>query len=76
MAQLTIYIDDRCRKRIAAAAKQARTSVSRWVTEKLTKALEDEWPEGFFQVLGSLADSDLERPPQPNPRHDSRRPRL
>lgn len=37
---------------------------SRWVTQKLAQALE-EWPEGYFQVLGSLADSDLERPAQP-----------
>jgi hypothetical protein len=76
MAQLTIYIDNDCRKRIASAARQAGTSMSRWVTGKLTQALKDEWPEGYFQVLGSLRDTDLARPPQPVLRHDSRRRRL
>ena len=76
MAQLTIYFDDECRKRIASAARQAGTSMSGWVTEKLTQALKDEWPEGYFQVLGSLRDTDLARPSRPALRHDSRRRRL
>jgi hypothetical protein len=62
MAQLTVYIDDSTRKRIERAAKRANVSVSQWVKEKLTNALTHDWPEGYFALLGSLADEQLERP--------------
>ncbi len=64
MAQLTVYLDDRTRTRIEVAARKARTSVSQWVKEQLTAALENRWPADYFELLGSLADSDLKRPPE------------
>lgn len=65
MAQLTIYLDDETRERIEKAAREADTSLSRWVKERLVRALDTEWPDGYFELLGSLSDVDLERPPQP-----------
>src|SRR5688500_3903646 len=62
MAQLTLYVDDETRRKIESAAKEARLSVSAWVTHTLRATLEHSWPENYFQLLGSLADSDLERP--------------
>ncbi len=70
MAQLTIYLDDETRRRIERAASRASTSVSRWVKHKLEDALERQWPEGYFEQFGRLADSDLERPAQPEEHND------
>lgn len=65
MAQLTVYLDEKTRRRIERAAREGDVSVSQWVKEKLTQALERDWPAGYFDILGSLKDSDLARPPQP-----------
>ena len=64
MAQLTVYIDDETRRRIEIAAKRADTSVSQWVKRRLTNALQTEWPDDYFDLLGALSGTDLERPAQ------------
>jgi len=76
MAQLTVYVDSGTRSRIEVAARNARASVSQWVKERLTEALERDWPENYFEVLGSLADTDLQRPAQTVRKKDVRRERL
>lgn len=73
MAQLTVYIDDDTRRRIEEAAKIAEVSVSQWVKERLTTALQSDWPDHYFDVFGSLRDVEIERPEQPDPAHDVRR---
>ena len=73
MAQLTVYIDDETRRRIEVAARLAEISVSQWVKARLSNALETEWPEGYFEQLGSLQGVNLERPPQPRPEDDATR---
>ena len=70
MAQLTVYIDDETRRRIELAARRANTSVSQWVKERLSSALETEWPRGYFDLFGALKDADLERPAQPGSAED------
>ena len=62
MAQLTVHIDDLTHSQIEYAAKSAGSSVSQWVKAKLTEALRATWPEGYFQLLGSLRGSNLRRP--------------
>jgi hypothetical protein len=64
MAQLTVYIDEKTRRRIELAARRADTSVSRWVKQRLTNALQTEWPDDYFDLLGSLRDVDIDRPAQ------------
>lgn len=64
MAQLTVYIDDETRRRIETAARQARVSVSQWVKDRLATALATEWPDGYFDLLGRLHGSGLDRPAQ------------
>ena len=62
MSQLTVYIDEETRKKIESASKRANLSVSKWVKLKLTHAVENEWPEGYFELFGRLGDSGLSRP--------------
>jgi hypothetical protein len=73
MAQLTIYVDARTRDKIHAAARRANESVSTWVKDRLERAIAREWPAGYFELFGSLADTDLERPAQPSPGDDRAR---
>jgi plasmid stability protein len=73
MAQLTVYIDDDTRKRIEVAARRANTSVSQWVKERLSSALETEWPNRYFELLGALKGVNIERAPQLRPEDDVNR---
>ena len=70
MAQLTVYIDDETRRKIEVAARRAKTSVSQWVKERLSSALKTEWPDGYFEMLGSLKGVGIERAPQLRPEDD------
>jgi hypothetical protein len=62
MAQLTIYLDQATIRKIENAAAERKVSVSSWVREKIQTALLDEWPASFFQLFGSLSDTDFEEP--------------
>lgn len=64
MSQMTIYLDEASVRAIKRSAKREHVSVSNWARRRLCEAVRDTWPEDFFQTLGALRDSDLERPPQ------------
>jgi len=65
MAQLTVYIDDETLAKVERSARMANISISRWVREKLSEIVATEWPDGFFDLFGSLSEGDLDRPAQP-----------
>jgi hypothetical protein len=73
MAQMTIYLDDETAARVERAARTAKSSVSAWIKERLTEALDERWPAGYFDLFGSLKDAGLERPAQPEPHTDAKR---
>ena len=64
MGQLTVYIDEITFKKIETAAKRERQSISKWVKNRLLTALHNHWPENYFELFGSLKDSNLKRPEQ------------
>jgi hypothetical protein len=76
MAQLTLYIDDNTRSRIERAAKEANVSVSRWVKDRLVKALDSEWPAAYSELFGSLSEDDIRRPTALPETHDHPREAL
>jgi hypothetical protein len=51
--QLAIYIDDQLAKKLDKAIEGSRKSISKWVADLIRAKLEDEWPEGFFELAGS-----------------------
>ena len=54
MAQLTIYVPDRLARKLKRAAAKSRMSVSAYLTELATRALEpQEWPPAFVETFGS-----------------------
>jgi predicted DNA-binding protein len=56
MTQLAIYIDDQLSKRLDKAVKASGKSKSKWVSEAIKMALQDHWPESFFNLAGSWDD--------------------
>jgi hypothetical protein len=56
MAQLAIYIEDQLAKRLDNAAKSSGKSKSKWVADAIKRSLQDQWPEGFFDLAGSWKD--------------------
>jgi hypothetical protein len=76
MAHINIYVDEDTRRKIRAAARREKSSLSKWVCKTLKRALENAWPEGYFDVLGSLSGSDLRRPDQGRFEDDAPRGKL
>lgn len=79
MAHVNIYLDDELLEKVRRAANIENSSLSGFVRERLRESLQEtnDWPEGYFDnVIGSLSDSDLERPEQPDFESDSRREAL
>ena len=76
MPQLNVYLDKKTMEKVKDAAGMENSSVSKWVRTKLDHALKGDWPEGYFEVFGSLADVDLKRPDQGKLADDSKRETL
>ena len=64
MRHYNLYVDEDTDRRMRAAARKERSSLSKWVRKTVKRALDDPWPAGFLKALGSLEDSDLQRPDQ------------
>ena len=56
MAQVTIYLDDAAERRVRAAARKSRVSVSRWVAELVEGRTRTEWPPEVRQLAGAWPD--------------------
>lgn len=56
MPQLSLYIDDETLSRIETAAKINKTSISKWVSERLKESLANNWPENYGSLFGAVND--------------------
>ena len=63
MAQLTIYLDEPSHRLVEEAATREGSSLSRWARIHLVAAAQPKgWPEGFFDLFGSVSDASFEAP--------------
>jgi len=76
MGQITIYMDEETIKKIERAATKEHDSISKWIKKRLVKFLKNEWPEGYFDLFGSIKDDAFKRPSQPDWGRDRKRPSL
>lgn len=53
MPQVAIYVDENLSKKLNKATRASGQSRSKWVADLIKSKLEDEWPEGFFELAGS-----------------------
>ena len=58
MPQLAIYIDDGLSRKLNKAIRTSGKSRSKWVADLIKAKLEDEWPEGFFELASSWEGED------------------
>ncbi len=56
MSQLAIYIDDKLAKKLDKAVKASGKSKSKWVAGAIERSLQEQWPDGFFDLAGSWDD--------------------
>lgn len=78
MSQLTIYLDEETRKKAGRAAKLEGLSLSRWARNKLAAASDEgkRWPNGFFDLAGSIRDESFTAPGKLQSMDDSQREEL
>ena len=78
MAQLTIYLDEKTQTKAKSAAKRANCSLSRWAREQLSAAADEgqSWPEGYFELFGSVQDASFKEAEAIEPELDSPRASL
>lgn len=56
MAHLTIYLSDDVEQQVRKAAKAARVSISKWVSDRVTKSVDTSWPPEFLSLAGTFPD--------------------
>ena len=76
MPQLSLYFDEPTLKLVDQAAKHSNTSISKWVKHAVLESLNNEWPEGYFGLCGSIDDDSLESPVEPEMVNSSAREEL
>ena len=62
MPRLSLYFDDATLKLVEKAAKLSNTSISKWVRSRVLQSLENEWPEGYFNLFGAIEDNSFDVP--------------
>lgn len=54
---MTIYLEPETEKKVRAAAERDGMSLSKWAGQQLAKAAgAGSWPEGYFELFGSVDD--------------------
>ena len=56
MPQVAIYIDETLSEKLDKVTKASGKSRSKWVADVIMERLENEWPQGFFELAGSWED--------------------
>ncbi len=65
MPQLSIYLDEETATLLERAVSLSGTSVSKWVRKQIQRSLREDWPEGYFQLFGSVDDASFSEPEEP-----------
>ncbi len=60
MPQISLYIDKDTLARIEKAAAKEKISISKWVGNNIKKAIKEDYPEGYFDLFGSITDKSFE----------------
>jgi metal-responsive CopG/Arc/MetJ family transcriptional regulator len=62
MPQVSLYIDRDLYKEVESIAKRKEMSLSGFVSDVLKEYLNDEWPEEFTKLIGSVDDETFVEP--------------
>ena len=61
MSQLAIYINDQLAQKLDKAVKASGKSKSKWVAGAIKRSLQDQWPDGFFDLADLRPDEVMSR---------------
>ena len=64
MSQLHCYLPDELAKKFQKKAEQSHLSASKYLAMLVKREVENEWPDGYFDLFGSWQGGRLERPDQ------------
>lgn len=56
MPQISLYIDKETLEKIERAADSEKLSISKWAGKQLKKSLQDNYPQNFQNLFGSIRD--------------------
>ena len=76
MPQVSLYLNEKTYAKVRRAAEAESLSVSKWVSEKLDRAIAASWPDGFDELFGSIADESFKAPLRNEFTSDAARERL
>lgn len=62
MPQISLYIDEKTLREIEIAAKHQKTSISKWVVEKIRRSIKPAYPDGYEGLFGSIDDNTFSEP--------------
>lgn len=60
MPQISLYIDKDTLARIEKAAARERISISKWVGNNIKRIIKEDYPQGYFDLFGSITDKSFE----------------
>jgi len=61
MSQLHCYVQDELAKKFQKKAEQAKLTVSKYLALLVQREVENQWPEGYFELFGAWQGQPLER---------------
>lgn len=76
MAQVSLYIHDEMLKKLKQSAKAEKVSLSQLVVHRLEQSYATQWPQGYFDLFGSVSDESFQRPKQGSLEDDMKREQL
>jgi hypothetical protein len=76
MPQIALDIDQITFERIEKAAIRRKTSISNWVGDTIKIVLENDYPEGFFELFGAIKDDTFIEPEEIDPKYNIQREQL
>ena len=62
MPQVSLYLDKPLYKEVESIVKKRGVSMSSFVSSVLKEYLENDWPEGYFDLFGSIDDETFDVP--------------
>jgi len=76
MPQISLYVDNETLQKVEHAAKLENKSISKWVSSKLKYSLQNNLPEEWLNLFGSLQDDSFMEQPEANKKYDTKREKL
>jgi hypothetical protein len=76
MPQISLYVDQDTLSKIEKKAHRSHTSISKWVGNNLKRIIDNNYPEDYFSLFGSINDDTFERPGNENISNNIKRVKL